>query len=117
MGDTQITDWAIEQIKTNPKRPIMMGVGYYRPHIPLYAPKKYFKPFEGAIELPPTLADDLDDLSSVARDKWALEAITAGSHATVVEAGEWQNAVRAYLACVHYVDCLLYTSPSPRDRG
>lgn len=105
MGDTQITDWAIDRLRTLERTtPFFMGVGYYRPHIPLFAPAKYFEPFPlEAIQLPPHSLDDLTDLSPTGR-RWALEAVTAGSHATVVQGQQWSAAVRAYLACVHYVD-------------
>jgi len=82
----------------------LMAVGYYRPHIPLYAPKKYFDMYKGVnIKLPPVREDDLNDLSPTAR-KWALEAATAGSHATTIKHGQWHAAVKAYLACVTFVD-------------
>jgi arylsulfatase A-like enzyme len=104
MGDTQITDWAIERMQTDFDAPFFLGVGFYRPHIPLWAPKPYFNRFENMPGLlPPVKADDLDDLSEIAR-QWALEAVTAGSHATVVEYDQWEAAVEAYLACVTYVD-------------
>ncbi len=103
-GDTQITDWAIGKIKKGFDKPFFLGVGYYRPHIPLWAPKRFFDRFADApAELPKVKEDDLDDLSEVAR-KWALEPVTAGSHATVVKHKQWRAAVEAYLACVTYVD-------------
>jgi arylsulfatase A-like enzyme len=103
-GDTQITNWAIEKMKKGFDKPFFLGVGYYRPHIPLWAPKKYFERFSDSPgKLPPVKVDDLDDLSETAR-KWALEAVTAGSHATVVKHKQWRAAVEAYLACVTYVD-------------
>jgi arylsulfatase A-like enzyme len=103
-GDTQITDWAIAKIKQVGDKPIFLGVGYYRPHIPLWAPKRFFDRFrESPGRLPPVREDDLDDLSETAR-RWALEPVTAGSHATVVKYHQWQAAVEAYLACVTYVD-------------
>ena len=104
MGDTQITDWAIERIKAGFDSPFFLGVGYYRPHIPLWAPKKYFTRFVESPGILPTVhRDDLDDLSDIGK-QWALEAITAGSHATVVRFQQWRAAVEAYLACVTYVD-------------
>ena len=105
MGDGKITDWAIGQLKAHQaKPPFFMAVGYYRPHIPLYAPKKYFDMYKGVnIKLPPVREDDLNDLSPTAR-KWALEAATAGSHATTIKHGQWRAAVKAYLACVTFVD-------------
>ncbi len=103
-GDTKITDWAIEKIQQVRDKPLFLAVGYYRPHIPLWAPKRFFDRFKDTPgQLPEVKADDLNDLSPVAR-QWAVEAVTAGSHATVVKHGQWRAAVEAYLACVTYVD-------------
>ena len=103
-GDTQITDWAIERINDTSQKPFFLGVGYYRPHIPLWAPKRFFDRFTHSPgELPPVKVDDLADLSETARN-WALEPVTAGSHATVVRHKQWRPAVEAYLASVTYVD-------------
>lgn len=55
------------------------------------------------MKLPPFAKDDLDDLSDDAR-RWAIEAVTAGSHSTVVKHGQWEEAVKAYLACTTFVD-------------
>ncbi len=105
MGDTQITNWAIEQLQLgSDDKPFFLGVGYYRPHIPLWAPKRYFEPFPlDGIQLPPYSQDDLNDLSLTGK-RWALDAITAGSHASVVKHDQWRAAIQAYLACIHYVD-------------
>jgi arylsulfatase A-like enzyme len=103
-GDTQITDWAIDKIKQDHDRPFFLGVGYYRPHIPLWAPQRFFDRFaDSPGQLPQIKHDDLDDLSETAK-RWALEPVTAGSHATVVKYKQWRAAVEAYLACVTYVD-------------
>ncbi len=103
-GDTRITNWAIEKLKKDAGKPFFLGVGYYRPHIPLWAPKRFFDRFtDSPGKLPRTKRDDLGDLSETAR-KWALEPVTAGSHATVVRRKQWRAAVEAYLACVTYVD-------------
>jgi arylsulfatase A-like enzyme len=103
-GDTRITDWAIERLNSGLDQPVFLGVGYYRPHIPLFAPKQFFERFEHtAAELPEVIDDDLNDLSDVAC-RWAIEPVTAGSHATVIEHQQWRQAVQAYLACVSYVD-------------
>lgn len=104
-GDTQITDWAMEKIRQyGEEKPLFLGVGYYRPHIPLWAPRRFFDRFaEEEIQLPKVEPSDLDDLSEIAR-KWALEPVTAGSHATVLKHQQWRAAVEAYLACVTYVD-------------
>jgi arylsulfatase A-like enzyme len=104
MGDTQITDWAIDRLKDRGDEPFFLGVGYYRPHIPLWAPRRYFDRFEGQkVILPVVRENDLEDLSIIGR-RWALEPVTAGSHATVLQYDQWPAAVEAYLACVTFVD-------------
>jgi arylsulfatase A-like enzyme len=104
MGDAQVAGWAAQHLSTPQSRPFFLAVGFYRPHIPLFAPAKYFEPFPAdAVTLPPFRPDDLDDLGEVAR-RIALDAVTAGSHASVVKYHQWRAAVAAYLACVYFVD-------------
>ena len=45
MGDTIITDWAVQRLKDRDDIPFFLGVGYYRPHISLFAPSRYFDRF------------------------------------------------------------------------
>ena len=104
-GDGMVTDWTIEQLKKHdPKKPFFLGLGFYRPHIPLYAPRKYFDmhPLD-KVQLPEHREDDIDDLSPAAK-KWALEAVTAGLHSSVLKHDEWKKAAQAYLACVTFID-------------
>ncbi|MEC9093962.1 MAG: sulfatase [Planctomycetota bacterium] len=103
-GDTQITDWAIEKIQMGSDKPLFLAIGYYRPHIPLWAPKRFFDRFQKSpARLPESRKNDLQDLSEIGKE-WAIEPVTAGRHQTVVRFKQWQSAVEAYLACVTYVD-------------
>ena len=104
-GEGQVTDWAIDRLRERRTKPFFLAVGYYRPHIPLYAPRVDFDVYPPArdIQLPAFLKQDLKDLGP-AGQRWALEAVTAGRHDTVVKSGQWREAVRAYLACVTFVD-------------
>ncbi len=105
MGDVRITDWAMDKLAKPHAKPFFLGVGYYRPHIPLFAPQQDFDtlPPVEAIQLPATVEDDLNDIGPIGRTR-ALEADTAGSHALVARNGQWKQAARAYLACVTFVD-------------
>ena len=104
MGDGQIARWAAVHLRQDHSQPFFLAVGFYRPHIPLFAPRPYFELYDDLnIQLPAVQPNDLDDLSPTGR-QWVLEAVTAGSHATVVEHGQWPAAVKAYLACVSFVD-------------
>lgn len=103
-GDTQITDWAIEQLDQESEKPLFLAMGYYRPHIPLWAPQRYFDRFQdNPGKLPPILENDLDDLSETAK-KWAREPDTAGPHSSVLKYDQWTQAIEGYLACITYVD-------------
>lgn len=103
-GDTQLTDWALTQLSQEKEKPFFLALGYYRPHIPLWAPKRFFKRFEDEPGiLPPVLENDLDDLSEIGKQQ-AIFPDTAGLHSTVVKYDQWEEAVEAYLACVTYVD-------------
>ena len=104
-GDGKIMDWAIEKMRTHPAdKPFFMAVGFYRPHIPLYAPKKYFDLYPlMSIRLPDTIPDDLADVPVAGKER-ALNAVTAGTHAHVMKHKQWKHAVQAYLASVSFVD-------------
>jgi arylsulfatase A-like enzyme len=117
MGDGKIAEWAAGHLRRRHETPFFLAVGFYRPHIPLFAPKKYFDlyPVQSTV-LPPTIADDLDDLSPTAR-KLALEPVTAGAHATVVRHNQWRAGVAAYLACVSFVDAQVGRLLDALDQG
>jgi len=108
MGDTRITIWAMQKLREAHAKPLFLGVGYYRPHIPLFAPKQDFDalPPVDQIQLPEAPADDLDDVGEAGR-RFALDPITAGTHELVAKHRQWREAARAYLACVTYVDRMI----------
>jgi len=97
--------WAAEILGKKHDRPFYLGVGFIRPHTPLYAPRKYFDMFPlEEIRLPPYLQDDLGDCASALRERWQwgykkFEAlIKAGGEKA------WKEWVQAYLACTAFVD-------------
>jgi arylsulfatase A-like enzyme len=117
MGDGQITAWASERLARTHDKPFFLGVGYYRPHIPLFAPRKYFDLYRDVtIQLPAVKDDDLNDLSETARQR-AIEAETAGSHETVVKYNQWPAAVTAYLACISFIDAQIGQLLDTLDAG
>jgi arylsulfatase A-like enzyme len=103
-SDTLCADYAIEKLKKDFDKPFFLGVGIYRPHQPLWAPKRFHDmyPPESVI-LPAVYQDDLDDLSEIAQG-FGKYAVTSGAHKTTVEWGQWRNAVSAYMACISYAD-------------
>ncbi len=105
MPDEMSADWAVEVLKKKHDRPFFLGVGFIRPHTPLYAPKKYFDMFPlEDITLPPYLEHDLQDCASVLRERWQWGY--KKFDALIKSGGDkaWKEWVQAYLACVAFVD-------------
>jgi arylsulfatase A-like enzyme len=104
MPDGKIAQWAVEQMVKEHRKPFFLAMGFYKPHIPWFAPQKYFDLYAGeAPARPPTIAGDLDDLAQTGRD-YALLAHTGGTHRTVNAARQWRAGVTGFLACVSFVD-------------
>lgn len=95
---TRLAMWASEFLRREHKQPFFLACGFYRPHLPWYAPKKYFDKFpEGSINLPPVLENDLDDVP-----KSAMRS--QRDHDNVTSTGQWKKAVASYLACINFAD-------------
>lgn len=103
MPDHRSADWVIERLNRKYDQPFFMGIGFLRPHVPLYVPQKWFDlhPVEG-IEVAPYRSDDLDDVPPVALRINDLPMMPSTEWA--IENGEWKNIIQAYLACVSFVD-------------
>ena len=104
MPDHQIAAWGVAQLKKKQDQPLFLATGFYRPHVPQYAPQKWFDlyPLE-SLKLPAMLEDDLGDLSKYAIDLTRQKHV-APTHEWVVENEEWKPLVQSYLACVSFVD-------------
>ena len=107
MPDMKCAKWAVGQLKKKHDKPFFMGVGFYRPHVPMYASQKWFDmhPLD-QIKLPEVRKDDLKDLSQYAIDLTNLKHVSP-THEWIKEAGQWEHAVQSYLASVTFADhCL-----------
>jgi arylsulfatase A-like enzyme len=101
MGDHATVDWAINELKQDHDRPLFLACGFIRPHLPFFAPAKYFEQFpREKIALPEIPDDDLADIPAAGRQI----ARPQGDHAKVIAAGQHRHAVQAYLACIAHVD-------------
>lgn len=103
MPDTKIADWVSDKLKQKHKRPFLLVAGFWRPHVPMYAPPRWFERFPpDQVQLPKVLENDRDDLSDYA--KTLTSGHPAPRHEWFVEHHVWRDAVRAYLASVAFVD-------------
>ena len=103
MPDMKIADWAIDKLQSLDDDPFLLAVGFFRPHVPMYAPEAWFQqhPRE-SVALPSVLSSDRGDLSQYARD--LTDGFPAPRHHEIVRSGEWAHAVQAYLASCTFVD-------------
>ncbi|MEZ5385262.1 MAG: sulfatase [Prosthecobacter sp.] len=97
--DGMIATEAITLMEKHRDKPFFLGVGFFRPHTPYVAPKKYFDmhPLE-AVQLPGAPADDRKDIPVPAfahnnpTPNYGLDELTC------------RKALQAYRACVSFVD-------------
>ena len=63
MADIQLAHNAAKALKEQFDKPFFMSVGFFRPHVPLFVPPKWFAQYEAdKIALPNNPKSDLDDL-------------------------------------------------------
>ncbi len=112
LPDERCAEWAAERITTMAKqdqaKPFFLGVGFIRPHTPLYAPRRFFDMFPVEdIKLPVIRAGDASDTHY--QDVFSPERkgprhfkLLKESYPTLEEG--LRTYVQAYLACVAFVD-------------
>ncbi len=103
MSDALVADWAIAQLKKHPSasaQPLLLAVGFFRPHIPWEVPQKYFDlyPLE-QIDLPPDVPGDLDDTKGHDRVSWHEWVLANDAKFQM-----WRRLVQGYLASITFAD-------------
>lgn len=100
--DARSVNFAIEYLNRKQTKPFFLACGLFRPHLPWYAPDKYFDlyPIED-IELPEIKLDDLKDVPKEGRD---LAKARRPDFETIKSAKRWKHAIQAYLASISFAD-------------
>jgi arylsulfatase A-like enzyme len=103
--DGKTAKWAEDRLLGGElKEPFFLGAGIFQPHLPNYAPQKYFDMFPlEDIKVPEGYQEnDLNDVpkahAKMAHNPW-LKKIRAG--------GQWKHAIQGYLACIAMTDDLV----------
>ena len=98
-GDYQIASFGTEFLARAHDSPFFLALGFTLPHLRWQVPQEYWDAIPEAPALPPYLADDRNDAPEPATTRIGSEA-----HRIITEGGKWQEAIRAYLAAIHFVD-------------
>lgn len=100
MADAKTVRLAARELAVNKDRPFFLGVGLLRPHIPLYAPRKYFEMYPtDKITLPKVNPNDLDDVPRPGKILAHTEL-----HSWIVQHHQWEKGVQGYLASISFAD-------------
>ena len=103
MTDYKSAAWTIEKLSQDRQDPFFLAVGFVRPHVPWYAPQKWFDMFpKDEIKTPPYLAKDFEDIPLMAYR--VAEAPMMPTTEELIASGEWKDVMQAYLACIAFVD-------------
>jgi len=103
-ADYKIATAACEAIRQAPAdKPFFVTCGFRLPHVPCYAPQKWFDLYPDAdLKMPPVLENDRDDTP---RFSWYLHwSLPEPRLKLLREKQQWRPLVRAYLASVSYMD-------------
>lgn len=104
MPDFKIAEWGSKKLEENFKQPFFLGLGFIRPHVPLYVPQKWFDLFPlEQTQLPDFKNDDLKDISQYALNVTSLNHIEP-PHQWIIKNNEWPHIVQSYLASIAFAD-------------
>ena len=103
LPDTDVATWVIDKLRASQQKPFFLVAGFWRPHVPMYAPQKWHDLFPPEdVQLPAVQQGDRDDLPAYAVD--LTNGMPAPRHQWFLDEGKWKSAVRSYLASVAFVD-------------
>lgn len=104
-GDGRMVTWAEEFLSSPPDQPFLLTCGIYRPHLPFYAPGKYFDLFDPqTLTLPPIQSADCDDLP-VMGQKFANGR--RDDLLLVMQEGRYRELLHSYLASIAFADAMI----------
>ena len=105
MGDGHTINWAREFLKRKHEQPFFLAVGLFQPHLPFYAPKKYFDALPlDQVKLPIHKADDLDDIPAGGQK---LAALRRDDLRMIENHGGLKHCLQSYLASIAHADTLI----------
>ncbi len=91
-------DWVLERCAKRPERPFFLAVGFFRPHTPYVAPKRWFDLYPAAdMPIVSGLEADLQDIPEAALQSQVKAQLSMTEQ-------QKREARQAYLACISFLD-------------
>jgi arylsulfatase A-like enzyme len=103
-ADEQVVDWASGELRKIQTRPLFLGVGIFKPHIPWFVPQEYYDLYPLDKVVTPPVRDWRKGLPPAAQ---AMGEERRRWHYWITANGLWKNAVQGYLAAISFADAQL----------
>ncbi len=104
-GDMRAVEYGERFLSKSHEKPFFLAIGLWHPHIPMFAPQRYFDMYPpDKVRLPETSDADLDDIPAVGQE---FARFRRAEHERIVKEGKWKDAVRAYLAAISFADAMV----------
>ncbi len=97
--DYQNTTFGVDVLGRRHDKPFFLAVGLIKPHLPFYAPERFFDLYPVEVKPPRINPDDHDDIPPVG-NIWAKK----DKDKYFTQANKWNDIRRAYLACISWTD-------------
>ncbi len=105
MGDARTVRWASEFLSRDHENPFFLAVGIFQPHLPFYAPQKYFDMLpKEKVELPINKPGDLDDIPEGGQ---IMAEYRRNDLRMIEEYDDLQHCVQSYLASIAHADTMV----------
>ena len=80
--------WAVRQLETEQPTPFFLALGFYRPHVPFFSPRRVYETVRDA-QLPPVMEADWQDIPAAARGV-SMSNPKIPTHEWMKEEGRWE---------------------------
>ena len=115
MGDGHTVKWAGEFLSRKHTKPFFLAVGIFQPHLPFYAPKKYFDALpKDEVQLPINKPGDLDDIPEGGQK---MAEYRRNDLRMIEEYDDLQHCVQSYLASIAHADTMVGELMKAFDRS
>jgi arylsulfatase A-like enzyme len=107
LSDVLTTRWVSDKLRQDSDKPFFLAAGFYRPHMPLIAPQRFFDMYDkNQLTLPDTGPEDFGDMPPMARQVAlaGYQDFERGTHWQIQQHGVERDWVQAYLACISFTD-------------